>query len=61
MRKTGIYKIRPEVLETNTSTDTQSPTDTTGLDSLMDITVLDLQGSLDAFPYRQAVQMGIGQ
>ena len=50
--------MRPIVSDTNTSIDTQSPTDATGLYSFMDISVLLLRGSLFDFPYRQASQMG---
>ena len=44
------------MLYTNTSIDTQSLTENTGLDSFMDLAVLVLRGSLVAFTYRQAAQ-----
>ena len=51
----------PGVLETNILTDTQSPTDATGLYSFMDLAVLVLQGRFISFPYRQAAQTGKGK
>ena len=50
--------MMPGVLDTNKFTDTQSPTDATGLDSFMDIDILVLQGCLFAFPFRQAAHTG---
>ena len=58
MRNTDIFKMSPGVLYTNTSTDTQSPTDAAGLDSLMSLSVLVLQGRLVEFPYMQDAEMG---
>ena len=45
----------------NKSTDTQSPTDATGLDSFMDLDLLILRVSLIEFTYRQSDQRGKGQ
>ena len=46
-----ICAMRSGVIETNTPTDTQSPTYDTGLDSFMDIYFLVLRGRLIALPY----------
>ena len=50
--------MKLEVLETNTSIYTQSPTDATGLDSFVGLSVLVLRGNLIAFPHSQTACTG---
>ena len=50
--------MRPIVIYNNKSTDTQSPTDATGLDSFVGLSVLVLRGNLIAFPHSQTACTG---
>ena len=52
--------MSPGVLETNKSTNKKSPTDATSLDSLMNLAILVLIGSLVALMYIQSPQIGRG-
>ena len=61
MRNSYIYVIIPEVLDINKLTDTQSPTDGTGLYSFIDLDVLLLRRRLVDFTYRQSEKKGKGQ
>ena len=61
LRKSDICAMSPGVPDTNTLTDKQYSTDSTGLNSLMYIAVLVLRGWFIAFPYRHAAQMGRGK